>query len=282
MPEIKQEDYKNCIVVFLDLLGIGEFTKKASPATLIKVYQSISHTFNLAEEIRKSLDVEEPIFGMNIKTSELLEGKYVTSAMSDSIILTLDEDRIEFLGFLLSTITMINLHFLLSYNLTLRGGVTLGLIHHKKDNPIIFGKGLIAANELQYKADYPRVVIDDSVILRYQKAINDKKRIQRYKRDFPHMKQHELYFKSIAGIDALIEKEKDYSVLRLFNEQNFKGNQSLIEEYYTKIPEIIKDHTQRSWPSSKKKPSSTIKEKWEYLQGKWDEFVKLHPYNAKS
>ena len=62
---------------------------------------------------------------------------------------------------------------MLKFEIYIRGGLSVGF--HYEDDNMIFSEGLIMAHELESKAMYPRIILDDMLIKRFEKLWIDQK-----------------------------------------------------------------------------------------------------------
>ena len=89
-----------------------------------------------------------------------------TKVFSDNILLCLETGTTpfeyqRFLAFM-AIVADIQRHFILQYDLFLRGGITIWTISFNDD--VIFGQGLIDAVALEEKAVYPRIIIGSAIM----------------------------------------------------------------------------------------------------------------------
>jgi hypothetical protein len=107
---------------------------------------------------------------------------------------------------------------MLTFDLYIRGGLSVGF--HYEDDNIIFSEGLIKAYELESKAVYPRIILDDELIMRFKRLwANHKDTI------------------SLFGVDKVLISDWDGSVF--INPFNFsQALENMISEGHTKKPSV--------------------------------------------
>lgn len=156
--ERQVEPIKEYYIAYFDLLGYKSFfkTHPDKAETFLKdINEAIQNTKEYIEEVHTS-----PIVG---GLSQIL---IRTKVFSDNILLCLETGTtpLEYPRFLtfMAIVADIQRHFILQYDLFLRGGITIGTISFNDD--FIFGQGLIDAVALEEKAVYPRIIIGSAVM----------------------------------------------------------------------------------------------------------------------
>jgi len=156
-----------CFVAFVDILGFREHVKK-----FINPKQEADE--QILENIKSALEDALKL----TKTDENRELKLIRyKVFSDCACISVPDFYSHFND--ASTLCLF-LVFLNGYSfqlmrrdIYLRGGLSLGF-HHEEEN-IIFSDGLIKAYDLESKAIYPRIVIDEEVVERIKRLwINNK------------------------------------------------------------------------------------------------------------
>jgi len=90
------------------------------------------------------------------------------TAFSDSIVLSFSSKSLnEYIKWNNCFITLMSIiqdfiHRLALHGILLRGGIAMGQLFH--EDGVILGQGLIDAYELEQKAEYPRIMIADSIV----------------------------------------------------------------------------------------------------------------------
>ena len=143
-----EKKYKKKVIIYLDILGIKDFTDKASDYELCELYcllKNIADSFSKDYVLKRFLG-EHSQLKIQIKIEDL---DFSISILSDSIIISFSK---KFL-FLLPDFLRITrfLQIILIYNgLLARGAVTCNKIYHtKNDTTMVFGKGLVEAYMLE-------------------------------------------------------------------------------------------------------------------------------------
>lgn len=152
------DGYENKIICFLDILGMSNFVEKAeNDEKICEIYRMINNYIKNVLPIR-------------FFSESYCADKVTFSSLSDSVIISFPLSEIALL--LPYTVMFASLfqYLMLCQGLSVRGFITLGKIYHNKNEPVIFGKGLVKA--YQYEKKYiisPRVVIDDKLIAKFDK-----------------------------------------------------------------------------------------------------------------
>jgi hypothetical protein len=147
-------DYKKSVLTFIDILGFGDIVKKASAAEIEKLLRLANESSSTSENDTEFTGRRSLSFSDTIITSCPLVGPHGLLAH----------------GLLFNEI--MNIVFLQADMIDrgetfLRGALTVGDVYHSKD--MVFGPAVIDAYEIETKlCNYPRVVIDPSVLLEYE------------------------------------------------------------------------------------------------------------------
>jgi hypothetical protein len=136
--------YQQRIVAFLDILGFKETIMGEKEGDIRQIIQSIDS------------NLEHVFEAMKLEGGEW----YSAKIFSDCICISCDNFGSN-LYYMLNELSYLQF-MLASEGLFIRGAVTLGL--HFENERMIFSEALIKAYELEQKANYPRVVISDSVL----------------------------------------------------------------------------------------------------------------------
>lgn len=149
---------KKYYIAYFDLLGYKEFFKskpEQAGELLASIYEAIQNTTAYLQEIWSS-----PIVGMLGQISIQIK------AFSDNILLCLEvhnttNEYTRFLTFM-AIVADIQRNFILQYDLFLRGGITIGTLSFNDD--FVFGQGLIDVVALEECAQYPRIIMDQTIV----------------------------------------------------------------------------------------------------------------------
>ena len=179
-----KKDYKQSIVVFLDLLGftklIESIDKESSNEKDIqRIFEILQllDAFNTKDGVNISAVLPKIEFSPELKDKsidfEKLQDELKIAYFSDSLVITLSYDENEFDDRLLVIVLLVAYlqSGLAMANFFSRGGIAIGRMYHK-DN-IFFGKAYLDAIELEKIAIYPRVILS-SDIEKMQKKSNKK------------------------------------------------------------------------------------------------------------
>lgn len=157
---------KEYYIAYFDILGYRDFFNELvknneqgkAEALLSGIHEAINNT------IHRLSDISGHILLNTVKNADL---DFKIKIFSDNFLICLDRHNdIEIEKsralMLLEIISEIQRHFIISHNLFVRGGITIGSVSFNDD--YIFGQGLIDAVELEEKTVYPRIAIDDKYI----------------------------------------------------------------------------------------------------------------------
>lgn len=141
--------YQKRITAFVDILG---FKTKVDDSLISKTAAHKLHTA-LKRILQIKLDNEDLSSVLEMKS----HGVEITT-FSDSAVISYPADDIDELFFLLLDLVHLQLE-LASYDILLRGGVTIGDLYH--DGSIVYGPAMNEAYLLESKkAEYPRIIAD--------------------------------------------------------------------------------------------------------------------------
>lgn len=141
--------YQKCIIAFIDILG---FKTKVNDSLISKTVARKLHTA-LKQILQIKLDNEDLSSVLEMKSY----GVEITT-FSDSAVISYPADDIDGLFYLLLDLVHLQLA-LASYDVLLRGGITIGDLYH--DGSIVYGPAMNEAYLLKSKkAKYPRIIAD--------------------------------------------------------------------------------------------------------------------------
>jgi len=146
---VKVDYYKERVVAFVDILGFSDHVEETT--------KDFSKASNLHKALKSILSWQ--IENENNETFGLKDiGREIT-VFSDSIIISYSIDCQGGLFYILMDLIHLQIQ-LMSYDLLLRGGITIGKVYH--DGKIAYGPAMIEAYELESKkAVYPRIIITE-------------------------------------------------------------------------------------------------------------------------
>lgn len=150
---------KEYYIAYFDILGYKEFfqeTPEKAPDFLKMIHNAIQRTNSHIETVKQS-----------VLYNSYGEIEIVAKIFSDNILLCMETSEKQFepmrlLAFLKS-VSDIQRGFVTEYGLFVRGGVIKGMLSLNSD--YVFGQGLIDVVYLEETAIYPRIVIDEALIL---------------------------------------------------------------------------------------------------------------------
>ncbi len=146
------KSYENRFIVFLDILGFKDLVQKTTQDN--SDFETISNALNYISEVRN-----ENYHGF---LAQYDTTKKEVSVFSDSIVISYPGDTRGGLFFLLMDLVFICLQLNIN-GIFVRGGVTFGLLYHKRN--VCFGPAMITAYEMeQNHAITPRIIVDTIAI----------------------------------------------------------------------------------------------------------------------
>ncbi len=147
-----QDDYNECYVAFLDIMGMKNLLKKDYP-DIRKIFNTIESAFTLYGNI-----------GVSGTGNFISENQIRVTIMSDSVVISIKKETphsfSKIIGF--SSYIIKEMVDALETPVFIRGGISSGLLSHT--NFCVFGPGLVNAYQLENeKANYMRCIIDKSI-----------------------------------------------------------------------------------------------------------------------
>lgn len=267
-----QADYKDCIVVFLDLMGIRNFTLTKEDSALFDVYSILDNYINFIPDVTLDTTLDRSRhFDSQVNLKDIFQDTLIITSLSDSIIISIRKEYLILLPYIIRLATNLQL-FLLTRALPLRGGITSGKIFHKRNDPITMGKGLVEAAKLEKEAKFARVLIDDNLLTEYESIYRCSTKMER---TLSFFKEH---YSRMIGFDGFFEVSQwitKTSIIKDFTGKtvtNFLTNSSITA--YNEISGLdfnnqFNVHIQaiRDKYKTTKIPSELdIIKKWEYLE----------------
>lgn len=152
-----QEEYQECYIAFIDILGFKSLIRDKKCSELIRIYESIK-----AMRYVKEIDLPSlPEQNIHIKV------------MSDSVCIFIPSDlkgSLQQLVFM--CLDFQSRMFEMNPPVLLRGAIVKGLIYSKDD--VIFGSGFVDAYLMEENnANVPRIIINKSIIDDYKTNDNE-------------------------------------------------------------------------------------------------------------
>lgn len=144
-------------IAYMDLLGYKNFFQE-NPDRVPEFLDSIHAAIESAQAYISQLNISPLLSASKME--------FKTKIFSDNILICLEAINDELykprLLALLKLSADIQRNFITRYGLFLRGGITKGAISFNDD--YVFGQGIIDAVDLEGKANYPRIIIDEQLI----------------------------------------------------------------------------------------------------------------------
>lgn len=196
---------KNSFVAFLDVLGFKEMVMKKSDENKLKLEKFFS----------KVLEAFEIFSHDKAELKKLI--------ISDSIILVVEDKKVHF-ETLLKAIRNLQA-WLAIEGIWIRGAISHGEINFDEPNKIVYGSGYIKAYLLEQKAEYPRVIIDPSLITMI--SANGREFLEKHSVFFEYLQKH-----AINARDIIDEIDKDYVYSQINLPSNILVRYQLKEDVY--------------------------------------------------
>lgn len=139
--------YRPAVVAFLDILGFSEqVTTSKGPAEIRTILRKLSgFAANRVDDEEEVEETRSIVFSDSIVRARYIDGPYRSGALFQEVLKLLQVQG-----------------EMLAYDVLLRGGMTIGLIH--VEGQIAFGPAFIRAYQLESQfANYPRIVIGPEV-----------------------------------------------------------------------------------------------------------------------
>lgn len=277
MP-ISGEDYEEKVILFIDILGIKEFSKR-NDGKLVELYSKISNLIE-SDGALTALRKLSPGDNMFFNLAELKDLKYTITSLSDSVIISFNPKHIIFLPALVRTIRILQI-YLLTKGLLSRGCIITGKIYHRNDSHVIFGKGLVNAVEEEAKTKDPIVTIHETAICRLNRQISDIKVYRRYAKKGIIGKDAELHMDIIkASIKNIINDAECTPRIDAFND--IEESLNMLKKHpgndiacLTDLKALIEKNCSYFY----KKYKNSCDEKYNSIFMKWD-FIKKELANA--
>ena len=153
--EGKGKKFENYIIAYIDFLGIKEKMKNDCSFESLQILKFLlsgtQKTACYISDINAINDFDIKIFSDNVVIAQKVnEEKLSTQIIS-----------------IINLVASIQLCALIQFDFWLRGGITIGELYI--DNSVVWGTGLIDAYNIENNlANYPRVIISDKVLKKYE------------------------------------------------------------------------------------------------------------------
>ena len=164
--------YKDCIVVFLDILGFKNIIiNSKTEESVKKIFDILTYVeaWNTSDGLNKFIEEK------NFRSESFLENKSVNfneiqqeiqiSYFSDSLVISLpyDDINLDIRLFLIDHALACFMTKMAAMNFFIRGGISIGKMYHKKN--IFFGPAFLEAYRLESEvAIYPRVIFSTDLV----------------------------------------------------------------------------------------------------------------------
>lgn len=149
-------EYEERIVAYADILGWSNATN--DPAQFNEVRETITliydHAYNFSQSIKDAMRTAPGVPKRLIEGHSCIEFSYFSDSFSVSAPVAQGEDIFKILSFANDR--------LLRKGFAVRGGVTKGLLYHRRG--IIFGPALVEAVKLEKHANDPAFICSDTLV----------------------------------------------------------------------------------------------------------------------
>lgn len=229
-----------CYIVYFDILGYKQYFEDNE-----EDYELLDTITHMIADVKLHFNVLKDLGHKDIHIKAFSDNVIVCVNCND-----LAEKEIYQLGFLIAYIEQ---YILVRYNLLLRGGFTKGKIYFNSD--IVYGKGLIRAVELENKAKFPRIIVDQMFteknfeFAKHNLALQDidGQLYLDYFLNFGIMKDHYKIIRK--NIINQIKKYGKYNNLR--EENNVKTRESIIQKILWVVEKYNQSCDVRTKPDEK-------------------------------
>lgn len=163
------ENYKNCYVAFLDILGFRELIHTSTFNQIFDIFQTITASSDYKIALRRAVEKDgsgpEDLLAYNYA----LDGIKIYT-MSDSIVISSEKDSSFALEALIDVCIFVqNMLYGFASPVLLRGAVAVGDFYCQQS--IAFGKGMVDAYIYQENySKYPRIILSKSLVEDLQDA----------------------------------------------------------------------------------------------------------------
>jgi hypothetical protein len=213
----KHEDYKDCFVAFIDILGFNNHVKNIkTPNDFLKVARLPYSTKMVANNLNAAHD-------------DILKG-FQATAVSDSLIMTVPSAAPACAVGMLQMLHDVQYMFLSSLEFLVRGYISRGNVYHK--NSVVFGIGYSDAYEGEkIIGSAPRIVLDPEIVLNAKHDIEQYGRHKYFGTVLDYLKEdpcdgfHFLdYLKPVGGQSVLSKEQliREHRSIHTFIEQKLK------------------------------------------------------------
>lgn len=227
-------EYSNKIVAFIDVLGFSDLVDSDTTELINRYFDFVLSDFEKAAS----------------------KNKFNFLLISDSLVIYCNYSVTE-LNLLIKVLCKLQQKLMEDAGILARGAISFGELFIDKSKNVIVGKGLINAFKLEALANFPRIILDRSLITLFWKdtdgALKENEVLnftppQPYRQDFLYL-NYTKYF-------AISNQTKKYSkVLKLFQDNYYKNQH--IDKY-----EWLRSHIIQAVETSLKNfASKTIKDK---------------------
>jgi len=188
-------NYKKCIVAFLDILGFKRLISEKGFDEILEIYKQIINDIDAGIALHHAVDnYDSSPSGITLqKYNEALEDAIIRP-MSDSIVVAVPFENPEALAVVIDICNMIQEMFYdMDEPVLLRGGVAVGDFFC--DDNIMFGKGLVDAYLAQeLYAIYPRIILSNEVTIGMLVSIDNSEDLPMDKDNYWYINTLERYF----------------------------------------------------------------------------------------
>jgi hypothetical protein len=163
--------YSNKIIIFVDILGIKEFSLKSSDEKIQSLYKTIENflKINIKNTIESSFLRASEKFGIRDFLS-FKDLEINTSIISDTVVISFPKKYVFLLHLISRSFSTFSL-ILLDYGLLYRGSIVYGKIFQSDCGRIIYGKGLTEAAIMEKENKLPVIKICPKLMKIYSESM---------------------------------------------------------------------------------------------------------------
>ena len=243
---------ENRICAFIDILGFSNEVKSDNVERRKKIITLLQRISEEDTQMKVEKDGCMKYYSAEI------------TSFSDNIVISIPIDSKEFSLYWDSFLNkIIGVYWdALQMGLLFRGGVTIGRLYHKKN--VVIGKALVDAAEIEKKANYPLIEMDEKSI-EFLKSLPMYKNDSDFDRDF-------LYKDGKYIVNTL-----GYHLLVWMNYSHYNGLESMSTKMIIEIVESIIKISESNIEKFKSESNLKVLEKWEWFINNFiEEYNKGH------
>lgn len=228
-------EYKKCIVAFLDILGFKRLISEKGFDEVLDIYKQIIKEIDAGIALHRAVEDNDNSEAGNIlhRYNEALEN-VIIRPMSDSIVVAVPFGHPEALAVVIDICNMIQEKLYdMDEPVLLRGGIAIGDFFC--DENIMFGKGLVDAYLAQeLYAVYPRIILSNEVTIGKRVSIDTNEELPMDKDNYWYINTLERYLniENVGTWEEVTETSQYDKIKRLIDTNlNNYGDDRVRQKY---------------------------------------------------